>query len=158
MLFSNENNFGMGPASCQFMRRPKYSSPLNPRYIIKTKKLLSVTMWGCFSYQRREALTFLLINSRINSAKCIEVLEEKLSLFIDICEANAFQHDKVPYHMACAVASWFQKHQIQALEWLGNSPILNLIENVADHQVKAAEYEVRQYQRFEGAHQDNLVH
>ena len=131
MLFSNESNFDMGPSNCQFMRHPKYSSALNPRYTIKTKKhSLPVIVWGCFSYQQRGALTLLPINFRMNAAKYTEVLEEKLSLFTDICEADAFQHDKAPCRTACAMTSWFQKHQIQVLEWAGNSPDLNPIENL----------------------------
>ena len=41
-----------------------------------------------------------------------------------------FQHDNDPKHMAKATQEWLKKKHIKVLEWLSQSPDLNLIENL----------------------------
>ena len=40
------------------------------------------------------------------------------------------RHDKAPCHMAEKVASFLEGHGVEVLEWPGNSPDLNAIENL----------------------------
>ncbi len=41
-----------------------------------------------------------------------------------------FQQDLAPAHTAKGTKSWFNDHGVTVLDWLANSPDLNLIENL----------------------------
>ena len=99
--------------------------------LFKTKKhSLPVIVWGCFSYQQRGALTLLPINFPMNACQIHWSPGRETISFHGHLWSDVFQHDKAPCRTACAITSWFQKHQIQVLEWAGNSPDLNPIENL----------------------------
>ena len=41
-----------------------------------------------------------------------------------------FQHDSAPCHKPKITIKWLHDEQLKVLDWPGNSPDLNLIENV----------------------------
>lgn len=131
VMFSDESTFQMLNSTNAVVRRLPGASPSNPRYTVKTMKHpLSIMVWGCFSYKQRGALTFLPVGHRLNATGYVEILQEKLPQFMNICETQIFQHDKAPCHMARKVTDWMTLNGIQVLEWPGNSPDLNPIENL----------------------------
>ena len=71
----------------------------------------------------------------VNAKKYIdEVLERKLlqsarDMYGD-GQPFIFQQDGAPCHTAKICMKWFDDHDVQVLEWPGNSPDLNPIENL----------------------------
>ena len=48
-------------------------------------------------------------------------------------EEAIFQHDNAPWHTAKAVIEWANKNNLKILDWPGNSPDMNPIENIWDY-------------------------
>ena len=71
----------------------------------------------------------LSINIMIN-----EILDPKLKLSTcDLFQGNEafiFHQYSAPCHVAAVCKKWFQDNHIPLLEWPGNSPYLNPIENL----------------------------
>ena len=97
------------------------------------KHPVSVMVWGCMSRTRVGRLQVL--EGNVNADKYIrDVLECKLLPSArDLFGAGGsyiFQLDGAPCHTAKKCKAWFQSHGVKLLEWSGNSPDLNPIENL----------------------------
>ena len=87
-------------------------------------------VWGCFSWRGRGALEFLKKGEMMNGARYWQILEEKLELFMHQHGTTHFLQDGAPCHKSKLVSAWFQQPPaIQLIDWPGNSPDLNPIEN-----------------------------
>src|SRR5215469_17260486 len=87
-------------------------------------------VWGCFSGAKgRGGLFFLPENTTMNGQRYLSVLEEHMLPFFSIHESTHFMHDGAPCHRAKKVTEFLQNKGIQMIEWPGNSPDLNPIEN-----------------------------
>lgn len=131
VLWSDESTFSIILKGRQRVRRPSSSSRFDPRFTQKTVKHSdSVMVWGCFSGAKgRGTLFFLPKNKTMNAEQYILCLEEKLLNAYAIHEADFFMQDKAPCHSAKRTMEWLRIHNINVLEWCGNSPDLNPIEN-----------------------------
>ena len=91
-------------------------------------------VWGCFSVQGTGALHLLPKNTAMNAVWYEKVLNKELLPSIDnqFPDQNCFfQHDGAPCHRAGAIKKLFNYFGIEELTpWPGNSPYLNLIENL----------------------------
>ena len=109
--------------------------PANTRYSCRyteptMKHPGKVMIWGCFSAAGRSSIHFVPKNETINAQRYIRILESKLLPFLSIHGTATFQQDSAPCHTAKSVKSWLQKKKIKLLDWPGNSPDLNPIENL----------------------------
>jgi DDE superfamily endonuclease len=95
-------------------------------------------VWGCMSARGIGRLH--LVNDMVNADKYItDILKPKLLLSAKDMfgtsargRSNSFvlQQDNALCHTAKKVKAWLARNKLNVLEWPGNSPDLNPIENV----------------------------
>ena len=115
----------------QYVRRST-GEEINESLIYQTVKHPDKKMfWGCFSYY--EVWSLHLVEGMMNSDKYMYVLEQKVipemrKRFTD--GSGVFQQDLAPCQTSKKVKSFMDENQIYVLQWPGNSPDLNPIENL----------------------------
>ena len=131
VMFSDESQFRLHQSTKSHVRRPPGSCAESPAFTTPTvRHSQSVMVWACFSAFGRGALFFLEKGETMNAKKYLEVLEMKLSTFMNLHRCSTFQQDSAPCHKARSVMAWFESKDIDLLDWPGNSPELNPIENL----------------------------
>lgn len=130
IVFSDESTFCQFGTHLNRVRRPA-NMRYDRRYTVSTMKHpQKIMVWGCFSAKGRGSIYFMKPNEMVNAKKYIEILAEKLPAVMSIHSAKLFQQDGAPCHTAKIVQKWFKDKKISVLEWPGNSPDLNPIENL----------------------------
>ena len=131
VMFSDESNFQVFRMGSPMIRRPRSSNRFDPKYTVPTVKHPdSVMAWGAFSGEMgRGGLYFLPKNKKMNGEAYIKVLEEHMLSMFRIHNCEMFMQDSAPCHKSKKVMKFFQDKNINVLDWPGNSPDLNPIEN-----------------------------
>ena len=131
VMFSDESTFLQFSNTTEFVCRPPTSSPCDPKYTVPmVKHSPSVMVWGAFSAAGRGGLFFLPKGDKMNAVRYKQVLEDHLVNFMAIRGCTMFQHDSAPCHTAGLIKKWLADNDIPVLDWPGNSPDLNPIENL----------------------------
>ena len=87
-------------------------------------------VWGSFSGTGgHTGLFFLLKNVTRRADNYIKVLDDHMLPFYEIHGCENFWQDNAPCHKAKKVMKWLSDHNVELIEWPGNSPDLNPIEN-----------------------------
>ena len=86
-------------------------------------------VWGSISGAGKGDLWFMPPNTTISSHVYLELLQEKLQSLLMRLDCHTFQHDGAPCHQAKIVKRWLSDENIPVLNWPGQSPDLNPIEN-----------------------------
>ena len=87
-------------------------------------------IWGAMSVNGTAALYFLPVGVTMNGSPYVNLLREKLQLHMAVHQCSVFMHDGAPCHRFKVVQSFLDQPRINMLEWRGNSPDLNPIENL----------------------------
>ena len=131
VMFSDESTFRVSDVRFNTVRRPSGSNRYDSRFTIKTRKHPeSVMIWGCFCSKGRGGLFFLPKNVTMNAIRYKNVLEDHLIQFLQIHDCSVFMQDGAPCHKAKLITEWLKNKNITLLDWPGNSPDLNPIENM----------------------------
>lgn len=130
VLFSDESQFQQFGTRKTFVRRP-VGKRFDARYTIATMKHPpSVMIWGGMSAHGRAGLFFLPKRTTMNGVSYLEMLKDKLPIHMVIHNCNIFMQDGAPCHRAKIVIEFLKNKKIETLDWPGNSPDLNPIENL----------------------------
>lgn len=130
ILFSDESTFCQFGSFVNFVRRPK-STRFDPKYTIATvKHSPKIMVWGCFSGNGRGSLYFIPNGKTVNTDLYLDILKNKLQLSMHLLDCQVFQQDSAPAHTSRIATAWFRQNRVKVLEWPGNSPDLNPIENL----------------------------
>jgi transposase len=92
--------------------------------------------WGFFTASGPGSL--VPVDGIMNSSKYIKIIKSRVLLFLQTFSGGkgTFQHDLVPCHNSKAVRKFIQENKISMLNWPGNSPDMNPIENLWSIQKK----------------------
>ena len=114
------------------MRRPSTVSRYLSKYTVKTvKHPASVMIWGCFSGRGgRGSLFFLPKNETMNADQYMGMLEDRLFPWMQMPHVSQFLQDGAPCHKTKRVMALLATQDFTVIDWLGNSPDLNLIKNL----------------------------
>lgn len=131
VLFSDESHFEVHGQRSQYVRRSK-GEPIKAVHLVQTvKHPLKKMFWGCFSFIGVGPLCPVI--GMMNSARYIDVLKYYAVPTLKIMKNRSypiFQQDLAPCHTSKAVKKYFSEHSITVLDWPGNSPDVNPIENL----------------------------
>jgi transposase len=132
VMFSDESTFRTLRVVSRTIRRPKGSYRYSSRYTVKTMKHpAGVMVWACFTGNvGRGSIYFLPPKVTMTGDRYLSMLKDKLPPFMGIHNASHFLQDGAPCHKTKKVMDWFKDQNIEVMDWPGNSPDLNPIENV----------------------------
>lgn len=131
VLFSDESHFEVQGQRSHFVRR-SIGEPIRPEHLEqRVKHPEKVMFWGCFSHSGVGPL--VKVEGMMNSKQYIATLRrhavpELRKKFPD--NDGIFQQDLAPCHTAKQVGKFFTSKKVSVLQWPGNSPDLNPIENL----------------------------
>ena len=134
VIWSDETKISIfGSDGVRYVRR-RSGEDYIPECLTSTMKHpLSVMVWGCMS--RRKVGRLQVLEGNITATRYVsEVLKPKMlpsvSDMFGSDEPYIFQQDGAPCHTAHLCQKWFTSNSVQVLDWPGNSPDLNPIENL----------------------------
>ena len=130
VLFSDESTFQQFVVRKSHVRTPT-GKHFDERYTIPTvKHHPSQMVWGAMFRNGVTALSFLPPGTTLNGPKYVQMLSEKLKLHLQVHNCQIFMQDGAPCHRSKIAKKFLHSNNIDLLEWPGNSPNLNPIENL----------------------------
>lgn len=131
VIFSDESHFEVHGYRSQFVRRSK-GEPLRPGHIQQAPKHPPKKMfWGSFSAKGTGRL--VNVEGMMNSDKYKVILQTHLLPMMrrDFPDGDSiFQQDLAPCHTSRKMLTFFEESGLTVLDWPGNSPDINPIENL----------------------------
>ncbi|GFV20375.1 transposable element Tcb1 transposase [Trichonephila clavipes] len=132
VIFSDESQFCIsGNQSSAYVRRRTHEE-FSPQCLKPTVKYpTKVMVWGCMSSHGVGRLH--IVSGTVKAMDYFEILQNKLlptarDLFGN--QSWIFQDDNAPCHRAKVVQKWLKVHTVNRMNWPGQSPDLNPIENL----------------------------
>jgi len=131
VCFSDESTLKILMDKSQFVRR-RTGEKYKDECIVKTvKHPLSIMVWSIISSQGPGRL--YIVEGTMRQDQYLRVLKTKMLPQVQEWFPNkqyTFMHDSAPCHKARTVSKFLSDNQVKVLDWPGNSPDLNPIENL----------------------------
>ncbi|ORD99530.1 TCB1 [Hepatospora eriocheir] len=132
ILWSDETKINVfGSDGRIYVRRERGNRYLK-KYLTPTVKhdKVNIKLWGCFSYNGVGRLEIIKGNMDvIMYTKILKKNLKKSAKDLGLDENFVFHQDNDPKHTAKITDDWFEKNDINVLDWPSQSPDLNLIKN-----------------------------
>jgi transposase len=131
VLFTDESHFFVQGQRSQHVRRSQGEKLRDCHIDQYVKHPQKKMFWGCFSYYGVGRLQ--PIEGMMRSPQYIEVLRMKVIPELEKTYPDGtgiLQQDLAPCHTSKMVKKFMTEQQIQVLDWPGNSPDVNPIENL----------------------------
>ena len=132
VIFTDECSIRINPGfAIRRVRRYSNSDPFMPQYIRPTSKHpISVMVWG--SICSSGVCKLQICDKNMNADEYINVLKNNFFQSTELygIKNPLLQDDSAPCHRAKKVNDYKIKNGINSLDWPGNSPDLNPIENL----------------------------
>lgn len=129
VAFSDESSFEVRPTSIEGR---VWSSPNAPRPTVQqARHPVKIMVWGIISFHGAGRLH--LVEGSMNQVQYLRVLQTRVvrQMAEWFPEGDGvFQQDKAPAHTAKRCQEYLQQQRFRILQWPGNSPDLNCIENL----------------------------
>ena len=87
-------------------------------------------IWGAMTKNGTAGLYFLTPGTTMNGSKYVDLLKTKLLLHMSVHNTSIFMQDGAPCHRSKIVKKFLGENNVVTLDWPGNSPDLNPIENL----------------------------
>ena len=130
VLFSDKFTFQQFVVRHNHVRRP-VGTRFDQKYTTAPMKHPpSQMIWGAMSKNETAGLYFLATGTTINGLKYVKLLKNKLLLHMTDHNTTAFIHNGAPCHRSKLVKKNLEENPETTLNWSGNSPDLNPIENL----------------------------
>ena len=131
VMFIDESHFEVQGKRCQYVRR-SIGEPIREGHIEQhVKHPAKVMFWGSFCFSG--PIRLVPVSGMMNSDKYIDIISKKVAPDLINTFPNGegiFQQDLAPCHTSKKSMKAFQDENIQVLQWPGNSPDVNPIENL----------------------------
>ena len=128
VAFSDESLFQAQPAGYRKQWQPPKSPPaIRPVH----RHPVKVMVWSLFCMQGTGRLH--IVEGNMNKEQYLHVLRTRMAIQMREWFPNGdgiFMHDRAPCHTARVCSQYLQDEGFQVLDWPGNSPDLNPIENL----------------------------
>lgn len=131
VCFSDESIFSVEEETSQYVRR-KEGEAFHPDCVKQTvKHPTSVMVWSVFSWYGCGRL--YIVEGTMRHEQYIKVLKTRLIPQVREWFGQnefIFMQDGAPCHKAKKVMEFFRENNVKVLDWPGNSPDMNPIENL----------------------------
>ena len=112
-MFSDETQISQFYAFCKHVCRPLKKRD-SPRCIAPTvKNAAKVMVWEAICANGRCGIWFMPEGTSVNETVYLNVLKQKLLIFMEINRCTHFQHDGAPCHQTKAVKKWLDGNGFQ---------------------------------------------
>lgn len=129
--FSDESTVQILSDKAEFVRRRPNEKYRKECIVERVKHPLSIMVWSIISGKGTGRL--YIVDGTMRQDQYIQVLRTKMLPQTTEWFPNGnfvFMHDSAPCHKAKKVTAFLEEKGVEVLEWPGNSPDLNPIENL----------------------------